>query len=97
MKKINLYPSFINGPFLIGGCLAGFYVKYVIGGIPFGLLFALMIAAYEGIRVTRILNHLESDVTLDLVRNYYSGDSARKWISWHDQARGINAMLKKSL
>jgi len=60
------------------------------------LLFALMIAAYEGFRVTRILNHLESDVTLDLVRNYYSGDSARKSIPWRDQARGINAMLKKS-
>ncbi len=96
MNKINLTPSFINWPFLIGGCLVGFYVKYEIGGIPVGLLFALMIAAYEGFRVTRILNHLESDVTLDLVRNYYSGDSARKSIPWRDQARGINAMLKKS-
>lgn len=97
MNKINLYPTFINWPFLIGGCLIGFYVEYEIGGIPFGLLFALMIITYEGVRVTRILKHLESDVTLHLVRNYYSRDSARKWIPWRDQAQGINAMLKKSL
>ncbi|QDT45941.1 hypothetical protein Pan241w_60690 [Gimesia alba] len=91
MEKLDLYPTLINWPFLIGGCLAGFSIRYEIGTVPLWLLFALMVIAYEMIRVYRILNQLEDEVTLDQIRSYYSKDMARKWIPWRDQARGINS------
>ncbi|WP_299464898.1 hypothetical protein [uncultured Gimesia sp.] len=94
MKKQELYPTLINWPFLIGSCLIGFCVRYEIGGVPFGLLFALMAVAYESIRVYRIVIQLEDEVTLAQIRSYYAKDMARKWISWRDQVRGINAFIQ---
>ncbi|WP_339730347.1 hypothetical protein [uncultured Gimesia sp.] len=93
MKKIDLYPTCINWPFLIGSCLIGFCVRYKIGGVPFWLLFALMAVAYEMIRVYGIVNQLEDEVTPDQIRSYYSKDMARKWIPRRDQARGINSKI----
>ncbi|QDV54017.1 hypothetical protein [Gimesia fumaroli] len=91
MEKLDLYPTLINWPFLIGSCLIGFAIEYEIGAVPFWLLFALMAVSYEMIRVYRILDQLEDEVTLGQIQSYYSKDMARKWIPWRDQARGINS------
>lgn len=35
MEKLDLYPTLINWPFLIGSCLIGFSIEYEIGAVPF--------------------------------------------------------------
>ncbi|QDU53783.1 hypothetical protein [Gimesia panareensis] len=90
MKRFDLYPALINWVWLCLACLIGFYVEYKIWVVPFGLIWGLIILGSEWYRVSRIVKHLEPDVTLDQIKQYYSGDDARRSIPWRDQARGIN-------
>ena len=94
MKKIDLYLSLINWSFLIGGCLAGYAIRYDFRGIPVGATIALIVIFSELNRARKIVNVIEKEATPDFIRSYYSKDAANKWIPWRDQARGINEVLK---
>ncbi len=89
MKRFYLYPTFINWT-VIWVCLFGIYFENKIYGVPFGLIWILFFLGCEWLRVSRIVNQLASEVTVDQIQKYFSGDDARRSLPWRDQVRGIN-------
>ena len=90
MKRFDLYPTLINWMAICLALLFGLYIEYKIYGVPFALIWMLFILGGEWFRVSRIVNQLAPEVTVDQIQKYYSGDDARRSLPWRDQVRGIN-------
>ena len=96
MKRTELYPSLVNWPLLIGGCLIGAFIRLDLGWISSAAIIVPLILFMEWNRVRKVVKEIREEVTPDLIRSYYKKDAANKWMGWKDQVQGINELIKKS-